>query len=177
MHIVIGVLTAIAGLLWALHSLQNAGVDLNAFNPFSWARRRRWEKKLGTKPLHSLADSMEAAAVLVVSIAKVEGEITRETKMDILNIFEEAFGIKKNRCVELFSSSTHLLKDVVNMAEEVPSVIAPSKRDFSDAHVKKILAMLQQVASLEHEPSTEQLAIIHAVEKEFKTESDQPTKW
>ena len=34
MHIIIGVITAIAGFMWALHSLQNAGVDLNAFNPF-----------------------------------------------------------------------------------------------------------------------------------------------
>ena len=36
----IGFITALAGLIWALHSLQNAGVNLNAFNPFYWARRR-----------------------------------------------------------------------------------------------------------------------------------------
>lgn len=44
MHILIGLITAIAGLVWALHSLQNAGVNLNGFNPFYWMRRRKWEK-------------------------------------------------------------------------------------------------------------------------------------
>ena len=46
MHILIAAITAIGGLIWALYRLQNSGFDLNAFNPFYWARRREWEKKL-----------------------------------------------------------------------------------------------------------------------------------
>ncbi|MEX2962926.1 hypothetical protein [Microbulbifer sp. TYP-18] len=70
MHILIGIITAIAGLVWALNSLQNSGVNLNAFNPFMWLRRRKWEKSLGTKPMHALTDSMEVAALLVVAVAR-----------------------------------------------------------------------------------------------------------
>lgn len=53
MHIIIGFITAFAGLVWALNSLQNAGFDLNSLNPFALMRRRRWAKKLGTKPMHA----------------------------------------------------------------------------------------------------------------------------
>ena len=60
MHIIIGLITAIAGFIWALHSLQNAGFDLNALNPFTWARRRKWEMQLGTKPMHALTDSIRS---------------------------------------------------------------------------------------------------------------------
>lgn len=41
MHIIIGVITAIAGLLWALNRLNESGFNLNSLNPFLWARRRK----------------------------------------------------------------------------------------------------------------------------------------
>ena len=36
MHYVIGLITAVAAFLFALNRLQNAGLDLNALNPFLW---------------------------------------------------------------------------------------------------------------------------------------------
>ena len=103
MHILIGLITAVAGLIWALHSLQNAGVNLNAFNPFTWMRRRKWEKQLGIKPMHALTSSMDAAALLVVAVAKEHGDITRESKLEILSLFEKEFGVKRNRSIEMYS--------------------------------------------------------------------------
>lgn len=52
MHILIAFLTTVAGLIWALYRLQNSGVNLNAFNPFYWMHRRKWQKKYGTKAIH-----------------------------------------------------------------------------------------------------------------------------
>ena len=65
MHILIGILTAIAGLVWALYRLQNSGVNLNSFNPFFWFRRRKWEKNLHGKQLHRLDKPIDVAAALV----------------------------------------------------------------------------------------------------------------
>lgn len=177
MHIIIAVITAIAGLIWALNSLQNAGVDLNAFNPFTWARRRKWEKKLGVKPMHALRDSMEAAALLVVAMAKEDGEITRDTKMEILQLFEQELGITRKRSLELFSSSTYMLRDVLDMSAEVRHVLAPSKDDYQNSHIEKLLKMMQQVAGFEGEVSQGQADIIDAVKKEFRLDVEQPAHW
>ncbi|ARN72652.1 hypothetical protein [Oceanicoccus sagamiensis] len=177
MHIIIGLITAVAGLIWALHSLQNAGVDLNAFNPFTWVRRRKWEKQLGVKPMHGLTETMEAAALLVVGVVNVEGDITRDTKMDILKLFENEFGIKRNRSLELFSSSTHFLKDVINLDAEVKHVLAPSKSGFQESHVTKLVGMMQHVAGLEGEPSEQQKAIVQAVQSEFNIHVEKSTNW
>ncbi|MCV6615118.1 MAG: hypothetical protein OIF35_09090, partial [Cellvibrionaceae bacterium] len=149
MHIIIGLITAIAGLIWALNSLQNAGVDLNAFNPFTWARRRKWEKRLGVKPLHALTESMDVAALLAVSVAKDEGEITRDTKLELLALFEKEFGIKRSRAIELFSASTYLLQDVINMPAEIRHVLKPSKESFTEAHIEKLISMMKFAASTE----------------------------
>lgn len=177
MHIIIGLITAIAGLIWALNSLQRAGVDLNALNPFTWVRRRRWEKKLGVKPMHSLTDTMEAAALLSVAIAKTSGEITRDTKMEILDTFEKAFGIKRNRSMELYSASTFMLKDTMHLISEVNNILAPSKHNFEAVHIEKLMGMLNTIASLEGQVSTEQQAFIDAVSKVFDLNKEKPQQW
>ena len=177
MHIIIGVITAIAGFMWALHSLQNAGVDLNAFNPFTWARRRKWEKQLGTKPMHALTDSMDAAALLIMSVAKEDGDITRDSKMEILSMFESEFGLPRNKAIEVFSASTYMLKDVVDMSLEVKSVLAPCKNEFQRSHIVKLIEMLNKVSNFEASASQGQLKIIKAVETELETNEPKPSKW
>ncbi len=177
MHIIIGIITAIAGLIWALNSLQNAGVDLNAFNPFTWIRRRRWEKQLGVKPMHGLTDSMDAAALLVVATAKASGDITRDTKIEILSLFENEFGIKRARSIELFSVCIHMIKDTMDIAPEVRHVLSPSKQDFQASHINKLISMMEKVANLEGEPTEKQTAIIEAVKQEFNTDKEVASRW
>lgn len=167
MHIIIGLITAIAGFIWALNSLQNAGVDLNSFNPFTWARRRKWEKQLGTKPLHVLTDSMDAAALLVVAVAKEQGDITRETKLAILKTFESAFGLNRSKSLEMYSHSSYLLQGVFNVAEEVRHILKPSREQFQSSHTEKLLKMLKDVSELEGGPSDGQRGIVQAVAKEL----------
>ena len=176
MHILIGLITAIAGLVWALHSLQNAGFNLNALNPFAWARRRKWQRQLGTKPMHALTDSMDAAALLVVAIAKEHGDITRETKLEILSMFETEFGIKRNKTIELYASSMYLLQNPVNIVEEVRYILKPSKESFENSHVTKLIEMLNRVANLEG-VTDNQCLIIKAVEQELNLNEKQPKSW
>jgi len=177
MHIVIAVITAVAGLIWALNSLQRSGVDLNAFSPFTWLRRRKWEKKLGTKPIHALKDSMEAAALLMVAVAKEEGDITRDSKMEILDMFEEAFGLSRSKAISLFSSCTFMLKDEVHIVGEVTKILAPSKDDFDQSHVEKLIGMLNKVAAKEGRPSEAQAEIIHAVAKSLQGSDYAAENW
>lgn len=163
MHIIIGVLTALAGLVWALYRLQNSGVDLNAFNPFYWARRRKWAKELGTKPLHRIQQPMEAAAVLVVATAKLHGDITRELKALVLQLFMEEFNIDQREAIAHYSASVHLLDGVVNLQAEVKNILAPTQEQFKPIQIQSLLTMLNKVAA-EDDASEEQMALIESVE-------------
>ncbi|MEW5250219.1 hypothetical protein [Microbulbifer discodermiae] len=176
MHILIGIITAIAGLVWALNSLQNSGVNLNAFNPFMWLRRRKWEKSLGTKPMHALTDSMEVAALLVVAVAKEQGDITRDSKAEILSIFEREFGVRHSKAIEIYSFSVYLIQDTLNMAEEVRHILKPSKESFTSVHIAKLITMLKETASLEIITEGQQ-AIIKSVELEFKDDEASASNW
>lgn len=127
--------------------------------------------------MHALTDSMEVAALFVVAIAKADGEITRETKLAILSLFESEFGVKRSRSIEMFSASAYMLQDVVNMPEEVKMVLSPSKSTFQHTHIETLSRMMNRVANLELAASNDQLAIIHTVEAELSAQQEPARQW
>lgn len=177
MHILIGILTAVAGVIWALYRLQNSGVDLNSFNPFYWARRRKWEKQLGTKAIHRLENPMESAALLVVASAQLEGEITREHKAEIVTLFKSEFGINEQAAVEYYALSSHMLREVMDIAAEVKHILAPSMKQYQSHHKASLLKMLKTVTAAEGEPNSEQIELINAVELQFDKTEDIERTW
>jgi len=127
--------------------------------------------------MHGLTDSMDIAALLVVSVAKANGEITRDTREDILAIFEKEFGVSNKRAVEMFTSSAHLLRDVLDMEGEVRHVVAPGKDQFQSSHIEKLIQMMEQASRLENGPSDAQTAILNAVKKEFRDSGSETKAW
>lgn len=177
MHILIGLITAIGGLLWALYRLQQSGVNLNDFNPFYWVRRKRWQKRYHTKPLHTLESPMEAAACLLVGIAKLEGEISREQKSEIIALFEREFKIDSHSAQDLFAGSSYLLSSTHDVSAEVKNILQPCLDKFTDETTDSLVDMLEKVASLEHQASADQQSLIESVREIFHQQKNSPSKW
>ena len=177
MHILIGLLTAIAGILWVLFRLQNSGVNLNSFNPFYWQRRRKWQQKLGTKPIHGLEDPMDAAAILAISMAMLEGELTREQKQHLIELFSSEFGIAIKEASEIYISLSHLLRNEPNIISEVRYILRPTADLFSKSRRDSLLSMLYSVARTEGEPTDMQQEFLIEVEQVFTTDSNTDSDW
>ncbi|WMS87593.1 TerB family tellurite resistance protein [Pleionea litopenaei] len=175
MHIIIGVITAIAGLLWALNRLNESGFNLNSLNPFLWARRRKWEKAHGTKPIHRLENSLEAAALLVSGMALIDGAVSRETKELVIDLFQKEFGISEQQSLDLYNVSSHLLKDTDNLSAEVKMILAPSINTFSESNQQQLMSMLNEVAKVEGGISNNQKNLLEAIAKQFNRIQSQPT--
>ena len=167
MHIIIGLITAIAGLIWALYRLQQSGVDLNSFNPFHWLRRKKWEAQVGTKPLHRLDNSMEAAAVLIVAMAELDGTVTRETKSSVLQLFIREFELSEKDAAEMYATASYLLKEAAYLPVEVKNILAPSKQQFQPNQTELLLGMLAQVSTTEGEANQTQTELLEAVRREL----------
>lgn len=177
MHIVIGVITALASLCWALYALQRSGLDLNELNPFLWARRRKWRMLYGAKPVFGLTKPVEVAAVLIVGILKEEGEISREQKSEVLRIFEQTFHLDAGKAVDLYKSSLFLLKDEMNIEQIVKGIIAPVKSGFAPEQAESLLELLNRVAVIEGPVTPSQMRIIEIVADEFGRESVKAGVW
>ena len=171
MHIIIAVLTAIAGVIWALYRLQNSGVDLNAFNPFYWLRRRAWETKPGIKPLHRLEKPLEAAAVLVVAALNTEGEVSREQKAEVIASFESEFNLSSNEAADLFSSSSFLLRGTLDFTAEVKHILAPTLERFTDEQIESVVSLVKRASLLDGVISSAQHELMSAITNEFSPRS------
>lgn len=174
MHILIGLITAITSLLWALDRM---GVDLGGFNPFYWNRRRKWQKQYQTKPLHQLKKPVEAASVLLVGLVNAEGVMSREQKEALLTIFRDDFEKTPEEAADMLGAATYLLKDTLDVAAEVPLILEPTRDNFTDEQASSLLLLMERVSRLEGEASTRQYDIIDRVKKEFTSSHIASGRW
>lgn len=177
MHIILIALTTIAGIVWALWRLQQSGVDLNSFNPFYWLRRRAWAQQVGTKPRHQITNPMEAAAALLLGAVKTEGEISREQKQCLIQLFEDKFHLSPATARDLFSATAFMLQDVADMAAEVRLILSPSLEKFSADQQQSVIDMLINVCKLDGEISEVEQAVIDAVKAEFEQSTKSSNEW
>ncbi|GAB1264515.1 hypothetical protein NBRC116493_06550 [Aurantivibrio infirmus] len=181
MHIIIGLITAAAGLIWAIVRLQNSGFNLvgflNAINPFFWWRRKQWQQKVGARPLHQIQKPMEAVAVLLVASVKTEGEVSREQKQEIIQLFISEFKLTNQDAQDLFAASAFMLQDVNDMVAEVKNILTPNKASFTQNQAESAIELLQKVSMLDGEVSAIQQAIIDGTRKELISETKTKDKW
>lgn len=177
MHIIIGFLVAVGGILFALNRLQQNGVDLNAFNPFTWFRRHKWKQKHGAKALHSIENPMEVAAVFIVGIVALEGEITIEQRNFIFSIFVDEFGISNESAGELYASASYLLKDEIDLSGQVRHIVAPCREAFDEGMVNSLIVYLNKVANYDIGASEFQRSLISAIERELALVEKVNSKW
>lgn len=168
MHIIIGILTAIAGLIWAIVALRNSGFDIRGLNPFHWFRRTQWKKNYDVKPLYKLKDPIDVAAVLIVATAKCEGEISKEQKLAINNIFTNEFHLNDNEAADLFVACTHLLKDEVYLSDNLNKLFQHTKTNFSQQQIESLLSLMNKIAQLEGPINIEQTKLIQATKNIFR---------
>ena len=140
MHIVLGMLSAVAGVIWALVALQRSGFSADSLNPFLWYRRSQWKKKYGTHPLYNLDDPMDVAAVLILGSAKCEGEISTGQKRAILELFEEEIKLGPDAANDLLLASSHLIRDEVYLLDRLEKILDTGVRRFRKAETSSVTA-------------------------------------
>ncbi len=175
MHILITLITAAAGLIWALNSLQRAGVNLNALNPFFWYRRHQWAKKVGEGPQYTLDKPLDAAALVLLGTAKIEGEISREQKHAIINIFTKEFHLGTNAAKALFASSSYLLQHENDLQKNVKKIMKRSAEQFSETQITSLIELMKMVSNMESPSSDQQNQLMLSV-SEVLSASKQPAR-
>jgi uncharacterized tellurite resistance protein B-like protein len=167
MHIVIAVITALAGLLWALNALQRSGFQLSSLNPFLAYRRWQWRKTYGGRPIFKLDRPMDVAAVLLLGTAKADGDITSDQKRELLAMFQSEFSISRDEASDLLLASSHLIRDEIYLVDNLDKVLERSAERFEPDTVASLLAMMRKVAALDGSINTEQQKLIEATERYF----------
>lgn len=174
MHIIIGFLT---GLVTIFYLLDRLGIDLGGFNPFYWRRRRAWLKKYGGDPIYAVEDPMEIAALFVVGVAKIDGDITAEEKNSILSEFSSNFSLSEREASQLLGSSVHLLGQPLLIGTQLSNMLNRLDDHFSPEQTESLIAMMTAVVSSNGQLSTEQTDLIGSVRDRFTKPAPRGGTW
>lgn len=168
MHLIIGFISALATLLFALDRL---GVDIGWLNPWAWRRRRRWMKQLSANPAYNLDSPMEAIALLLLATARIDGDLSSEEKNELKTIFETTFKLSSSDASSLLSSSTYLLGDGESVFNRPDQVLEKSLEKFTPEQKSSSLELLRKIAQVGGPSSPTQSSFIAKITEIFEPDT------
>lgn len=173
MHIVLGILGSIITILYMLDRL---GINLGGLNPFHWRRRRAWAARYHGDPIFSVEDPMHVAALLIVGVAKLDGDLSAEQKKVVLSLFESNFSLESHEASELLGSAAHLLGSPQVIDTQLNGVAEKNKDLFAEDQSESMIQMMVDVGAAEDGLTAKQSEFIASVRSLFgPTEKRQGT--
>jgi len=174
MHIIIGLLGSLVTIFYLLDRL---GIDIGGLNPFYWYRRRAFSKKLTADPVYSIEDPLHVASLLVIGVAKLDGDLTAEEKKVAQEQFEASFSMSPRAASELFGSAAHLLAAPQLIDSQLQKLAHKNRDRFSREQAESMLEMMGRVAAAEGRPSEEQQRFIDAVRSQLSVAQEPVGTW
>ena len=174
MHIVLGVITSIVTILFLLDRM---GIDIGWWNPFYWHRRRAFAKKLGADPIYSVEDPLHLASLFVIGVAKLDGELTAESKRVAQEQFETSFSMTAAEASNLFSSAAHLLAAPQLLDNQLGNLVEKNKDSFSPEQATSMIDMVSAVANADGAASGAQREFIDKMRSTLVAPRQQEGTW
>ncbi|MEL7537447.1 MAG: TerB family tellurite resistance protein [Pseudomonadota bacterium] len=163
MHLIVALLGAIATAVWILHRLAEMGISLAGLNPFLWKRRRDWSNRYNSNPIFQLESPLETMGLMMVAVAKADGEMSGSEREHLLRAFVDVFELNDKDAVGLLNSASHMYGRGDEIRDKLDAVLAPSKNAFSATQRQQIRPMLEAVAAADGESSASQRALIEQI--------------
>lgn len=177
MHILLAFLGAVVTLLVLLHRLADIGVDLGGLNPFAWRRRKAWRQKFDANPIFTLSDPREIASVLIVAVAKIDGDLSAEEKRAVLAELEQTLSLAPEKAAELLRSAVFLLGDLAILDSQRDALLDRYAPQLDASQRESLLAILGRIAGLDGGPSGQQQALISAIEAQLQPGRERHGAW
>lgn len=177
MHIILGLLGTIVTILVLLNRLGDAGIDIGWLNPFTWRRRRAWRKKYEGSPVFSLQTPLEVAAMLATSVAKIDGEISKDEKAALLSLFQTEFGKSEKEASDLLMSSIYIFGDGEDAIAKPERVMKRSLEYFSEEQARSVMELLNSIKELDRSNAASKEDFVQKVHGVFERHFSTSGEW
>ena len=174
MHIILGALTTIVMILFLLDRM---GVSLGGLNPFHWYRRRAFANKYGSDPIYSIEDPIHVASLLIIGVAKLDGDLSAGQKRVAQEQFESEFSLDSREASQLFGSAAHLLAAPQLIDRQLEKLAGRNKDGFSREQAESMIQMMIDVASTDGDLTAAQREFIEGVRSQFVREEKRQGTW
>ena len=172
MHIILAFLGVVVTLLVLINRLQENGLDLGWLNPFSWRRRRKYRLEHDLNPAFKLDSPMDVAALYMVAICKVDGELSAEQKAKILALFQSEFHLTNKEASTLLGSSIYLIGQNQEVFSQPEKVIERCYDKFSPEQAQSVIKLIDQVVDVENVNSEQQEIMLRKIKNAMLQNND-----
>lgn len=177
MGVVLQILGLIITFTMAMEALRRFGFDVGWLNPITFFRRRAWRKKLSTPPLYALEHPVDVVAVLALATVQTTGAISTQQKAGVQALLREQLNMTEADAVNVWLSSSHMLRNRPLDVSEIPAVLAPSATRFTDYHVNTLKTLMHKAALIEPPVNAAQQQLIDAVDTFFAQKKAASGPW
>lgn len=152
MHIIASILGAISILIVVLWRLQQAAwlardVADAAGGTGRAIRRWRWRRKVNVNPIDLIEDPREAASVLMVTVARADGEMSDIERAAIADQIVQHFGATSQQATALLTRSNWMVREGVDTQEIMRRVMPLLQQSTNAEQRRDLIDMLTTVAA------------------------------
>ena len=141
-------------LLFALGAAVLAYVAVRELRAYS--RRRAFAAKSNRRITEALTDPREAAAILLVQQAAYEGHISTDQKALVTGLMQQAFDASPVEAEELYAFGRAAVGQAGDAANSLRRLLRPIYDSCTLEEMKELVAMLEEVSSLDGAPTDQQ---------------------
>ena len=113
----------------------------------------------------------------MVAAVKADGDMTKEDKGNLLNIFETEFHLSPKNAADLLVSSVHLLGDGKELRQKIHKFLEPSKDSFSEEQAQSAITLVSRAAGVPEERHENATALLEEVELLLMPKQAKQTVW
>lgn len=172
MHVILGILGTIVTILYLIRDIEGLG-----WNPFRSARSKKWTQEYNTDPAFTINDPRQSTACLMYLMAKCSGDISKEQKQCMLDLFRNEFRLDESRAAELLASCSFLMKDPDQVIDNLQEFLKPSINSFDMEKRKSAMELIQVVADCEGRASSRQVGFSNQVKRLIWDTAQPDHKW
>ena len=169
MHIIIGVLGAVAAIIFYLSRISRGASDLaDAANEIgNLPRKMRHRRKAGKKGIDLVSSPIEAACILMISIARLDkfGRVTDDQADAIARELTRNMQLDADYAEDLIIQMRSLSHNLVQPESTLFPMIKVLQNNISKTDARALSGMMREIANTENTINTSQKDFIRRFEE------------
>ncbi len=149
MHIIIAIISLATTIFIVYRRFNESGLA-STLNPFLFFRRRAWNQRRETNPLFILDNNKDIASALFFIIAKLDGELTKESKLALQNDYQQLLHMDADEASATLQQNSFILEQYPIIRSDLKKILHRNcVAQFSSAEAYQLTEHLPIIASRE----------------------------
>lgn len=177
MHILLGILGALgalAFLIYRIHFAVRASREIAdaAGDARRFVRRALWLRRRSADPVSRLTDPREAATILMLAVARAEGDLTDAARGAIQAEMCRRFQMPEQEAAAMFGQLAWATRDLIDVPSRMRKIVRPLLESCTSGERRELVQMLTAVAKAAGGVTPERLQIVERYRRTLRDSGD-----